>query len=177
MRVSAAQATNSSLVPRTWLPLSSYSRFMEDYMRFKGYDQASNLTVAFTAQCCQIGRMCRLRPSPGAASKGVEHEGVASMEIFPCAQLACMAMGIRSALLCVQIRWLTLDAVLAPSSAGLFKQIPPVDTVVYQVNLTVSFCCGGRNTCTVLVSQPAISTGGFSYGDGPLCIRRSPGSS
>ena len=33
----AAQASNLSHVPPTWLPLALYSSFMEDLLRFKGY--------------------------------------------------------------------------------------------------------------------------------------------
>ena len=36
-----------------------------------------------------------------------------------------------------QVHWLTLGATLAPSSSTLFKQVAPLDTGAYQVNLTV----------------------------------------
>ena len=43
MSASAAQASNASMVPVTWLPLSFYSTFLEEFMRYKGYQQASPL--------------------------------------------------------------------------------------------------------------------------------------
>ena len=37
----------------------------------------------------------------------------------------------------MQIQWLTLGAELAPSSAKLYLQLPQIDTVAYQANITV----------------------------------------
>ena len=41
----------------------------------------------------------------------------------------------------LQVHWLTIGAEMAPAAASLYVDLPQIQTVAYQVNITVSTCC------------------------------------
>ena len=94
-------------------------------MRYRGYQVRR---LCSHCACC-LSRHCSSRPSFAV---------MLSVMLSWKQTLFWTVSQASDAVMCAQVHWLTLGANLVNSSAQLFLQLPQIETIAYQTNITVS---------------------------------------